>query len=552
MSRNADAVSIVRSKLGRLRRFFSVREMCLQELRAKWGRPVDTYRDRTDAALLHSLTSRDASTRTVDDATWYDLDMDALFDRLDGTTTRPGRQYLYRRLRTYEPDEAKLERQHTTSALLLECPELREEIQLRLWRLRGSNASAVTVMLFGELPDGHFNAVLAVCLAATSSVSIVVALLFPSLFWLAILPVAANFLFAEMHSRWIGEHSMGFVQLRNLLIVAHRLSKLDTGADILQLNDLKRDRAGIRGLRRRFRFVGVDSTSGNLFAAQIAYLANLICLFDFLVFTRCARNLAEHKEALCGIFDTVASLDGAAAVGSYLAFAPARCHPRFGKPGEMRFEGITHPLLDDAVPNDYCADANSALITGSNMAGKSTFIKAIGTNLILAQTLWLCHARSALVPKASVMSSIKRSDSLAEGKSYYFAEIEALLRLIVASEERQPHVFLIDEILHGTNTVERIASAAAVLERISRKHVVMVTTHDVELSRFLPDRYRPFHFRETTDVGTMFDYRLRDGPVRTRNAIMLLEAIGFPADVIGVARRIASELDSWGKPEMLR
>ena len=544
--------TIARDGVGRARRFFSVKELYLRELRGRWGRYRDVHRDRADIVALHALTRDEGTRRHVDDTTWNDLDMDVLFDRLDGNTTPIGRQYLYRLLRTYEPDEEMLERRYRTAQRLRANATLREEVQLRLWLLRSPNASALTAMLFGELPRGDFPRAPAVSLALLSSASLATALVWPMLFWLPLLPVLANFLFAEAYAHRIGRHSVSFVYLRHLLTVADRLAAVDTDEVIEPLRRLRDDRRNIRRLRARFRIVGLDSTSANILTAQLAYFLNLICLFDFLVFMRCSRRLAEHRAALSDICLTVASLDGAIAVGSYLEMNRAYCNPRFSGGRELRFEAVTHPLLENAVPNDYASEGDSALITGSNMAGKSTFIKAVGINLVLAQTLWLCHARAATVPKAPVMSSIKRADSLAEGKSYYFAEIEALLRLIVASEEARRHVFLIDEILHGTNTVERIASAAAVLERISCGNTVLVTTHDVELDERLPPRFRAYHFSETSDPEHLFDYTLREGHGAARNAIALLAAIGFPADVVAAARRIAAQVDRRQGPATAR
>ncbi len=529
--------------LNRFRTFFSMKAIYLKELRERWGRPYKTYRDRSDIAQLYSLTLGDTTLKSIDDSTWNDLDMDALFDRLDNNTTPIGRQYLYRQLRTYEPDEAKLRLKYEASRQFQTDHTLREEVQLNTWLLRSSNASSVTEMLFGEIPEGNFPTLLAWCLASVSLASITTALIMPVLFWLPIVPVIMNFTFAEAHSHKIGRHSLSFVYLRNLLTAARRLSAIDSGKGISQLDDLKNNRQKIKKLSTQFRIVGLDSTSEDLLTAQVAYFLNLLCLFDFLIFMRCSKRLAEHKDALSDIYYTVASLDSAISVASYMESTGHHCCPKFGSADTIYFEAVTHPLLEGAIPNDYSSTARSALITGSNMAGKSTFIKTIGINLVMAQTLWLCHAQSALVPKVAVMSSIKRVDSIKEGKSYYFAEIETLLRLIAASVEEHPYVFLIDEIMHGTNTVERIASATAVLDRISRSNTVMVTSHDVELSQLLSNRFTSFHFQETTDLNNMFDYKLKEGHCTTRNAITLLEAIGFPSDVISTARKVASELE---------
>lgn len=257
---------------------------------------------------------------------------------------------------------------------------------------------------------------------------------------------------------------------------------------------------------------------------------------------RSTKRIIEHKQLLIDIYNAVAGIDSAISVASYLSTNTNYCNPIFTSNDQFDFDGVAHPLVDEAIANDFKSHKQSALITGSNMAGKSTFIKTIGTNLILAQTIWICHARAARISRCCVMSSIKNTDSLSEGKSYYFAEIEALLRLIKESDGDQSHLFLIDEILHGTNTAERVASSGAILTHLSRRNTVLVTTHDVELTELLPDNFASFHFRETTDLNNLFDYKIRSGPCTTRNAISLLESIGFPADVISAARHNASKL----------
>ena len=526
--------------LERCRRFLSIEQVYLREIRERWGRELKTYRSRSDIAQLHVLTTQ--SQPTVNDSTWHDLDMDALYDRLDSNTTPIGRQYLYRQLRTYEANESALTIQYNVALHFKEDHTHREQVQLNMWLLRSSNASMITSMLFSKLPDGDFPRTLTWCLAAISITSIVVAFIWPILFWLPIIAILMNFVFSETHAHKIGRHSLSFVYLRSLLTVASRLANIES-KNIKQLEYLKNSRTQIENLQSAFSIVGLDSTSHNPVTAQFAFFLNLFCLFDFLIFMRCSQRLEEHKEKLSETYTAVASIDSAISVASYLTYNSNLCNPTFGEAGKIDFKRMTHPLLQGSVPNDYTSDKHSALITGSNMAGKSTFIKAIGTNLILAQTLWFCHAESAHVQKAPVMSSIKRTDSLKEGKSYYFAEIEALLQLIEASDNERSHVFLIDEILHGTNTVERISAAAAVLEYISRSNTVIVTSHDIELSQLLPSRYRSFHFRETADPDNMFDFKLREGHSSTRNAITLLESIGFPADVISNARKFASNLD---------
>lgn len=208
-------------------------------------------------------------TAAIDDATWVDLDMDLLFDRLDGTITPIGRQYLYRQLRTFETSTERLQKRYQTAQTLRRDQVLRQDIQLKMWLLKSANASSVTTMLFGELPDGAFPHTACRTLAGSSTITLLLAVALPSLYWLPGMPALFNFLFAEKYAPRIGRHSVSFVYLRSLLTVVGRLSRrASCGVEALEYPSV--ERARIRRLRRQFVFGGLDSTSSNIMTAQIA------------------------------------------------------------------------------------------------------------------------------------------------------------------------------------------------------------------------------------------------------------------------------------------
>jgi DNA mismatch repair ATPase MutS len=190
------------------------------------------------------------------------------------------------------------------------------------------------------------------------------------------------------------------------------------------------------------------------------------------------------------------------------------------------------------VPNSLAVEDASVLITGSNMSGKTTFVRAIGVNALLAQTLHTVCADVWRAPMLRVRTSIGRSDSLTEGKSYYLAEVESVRALVQAKAGGQQHLFLLDEIFRGTNTTERVAAAAAVLAYLNRgTDLVIVATHDIEVLDLLGDTYAAHHFREEiADGAVSFDYRIHGGPSSTRNAIALLEVMEYPAALVADAR----------------
>ena len=177
------------------------------------------------------------------------------------------------------------------------------------------------------------------------------------------------------------------------------------------------------------------------------------------------------------------------------------------------------------------------------MSGKSTLLRTLGINVVLAQTINTCLASAYDAPVLRVRSLMGRADDLIAGKSYYLVEAEAVVQMLAAAADGPPHLFLFDELFRGTNTIERIAAGAAVLMQLANEtgrpspHVVIAATHDRELVDLLAGRYAPAHLSDAIGPdGLTFDYQLRPGPATTRNAIALLKLNGAP-DSVATRRR---------------
>ena len=212
---------------------------------------------------------------------------------------------------------------------------------------------------------------------------------------------------------------------------------------------------------------------------------------------------------------------------------------------------MRHPLLVEAVANSIVlGPPHGILITGSNMSGKTTFLRTVGVATVMAQTVNTCLATTYAAPIFRVRSVIGRSDDLIAGKSYYKDEVEAVLDLVHASAQEMPHLFLFDELFRGTSAIERLACADATLielvkndEGRPKSHIVIVATHDRELVGLLQDTYTPYHFADSVvPDGLAFDYRLHDGPALTHNAIALLGIHGAPKRLVENASARALEL----------
>ena len=265
------------------------------------------------------------------------------------------------------------------------------------------------------------------------------------------------------------------------------------------------------------------------------------------------RALQARRAALLRVVAAVGEVDAAISIASFRAGASAGHALSSGIRGSTAtLIAVRHPLLVDAVPNSITLEpGRGVLITGSNMSGKSTFLRTVGVTAVLAQTVHTCLAGAYEAPVFDVRSAIGRTDDLLTGRSYYIAEVESLLALVTASANAAPCLFLLDELFRGTNAVERIAAGQAILRHLAggspsaSRHVVLAATHDGELVDLLAERYAAFHFGDTVgDDGLTFDHRLRPGPASTRNAIALLRLHGAPPDLIRSALACAEELDA--------
>lgn len=199
---------------------------------------------------------------------------------------------------------------------------------------------------------------------------------------------------------------------------------------------------------------------------------------------------------------------------------------------------LGHPLIPDAekVRNDFAFDhlGQLYLITGSNMAGKSTFLRTIGLNLVLAYAGGPVDAQSFTALPGRLFTCIRVTDSLADGISYFYAEVRRLKALLdeLARPHPQPLFFFVDEIFRGTNNRERLIGSRSMIQRLAAGNGLgLIATHDLELVQLadITPAIRNIHFREEVHDGQMiFDYQLHPGPSPTTNALKIMALAGLP------------------------
>lgn len=291
-------------------------------------------------------------------------------------------------------------------------------------------------------------------------------------------------------------------------------------------------------LKRIAILVSATSLRGNPF---LWFFLNAIfpwdIVFAYLLYQRKHILAAQIPQWL----DVWFQVEALSALASFAHLNPAYTFPNvaateFGLQGV----GLGHPLIpaDERICNDFsmAQTGEVVIITGSNMAGKSSFLRTLGVNLRLAYAGGVVNADLLTVGLFRLFAVIKVNDSVTDGFSYFYAEVRRLRQLLDALDapESPPVFFLIDEIFKGTNNRERlIGSRAYIRALLTRNGLGLVSTHDLELVHLAEEspNIRNVHFREEVVAGKMaFDYRLRPGPCPTSNALKIMALEGLPVD----------------------
>jgi hypothetical protein len=506
----------------------------IDQIRANWGR--EGSKDPWLSTQLFDLTQNTASA-SVDDRTWIDLEFERLFSSVDTTLTRLGSQCLYLKLRTYRDAPVERENDYAVYQMLRRETALREQLQLSLWPLRNDSEALICESLFGDLPATPRSTGLVLLMSVASLLVLSATMLNPALAWLLGAVIFCNLLIVMFLRHDIHETFQATGRIGRMISAATRLARVAANAPISQPARLRAIFSESADLRGSFRWFLTDRS--NDLAASLYFWLNLLFLADHVAAALVTRNLRRHRGALAQIFLQVGSLDADVAIASWLQRIPSHCPPADTTDQTIELVDGFHPLLSSPVANSIALRGQSALVVGSNMAGKTTFIKMVGTNIILGRTLGVCFATTAIVPRSNVMASIRAEHSIESGKSHFFVELERILSFVKSAERDDQVVFLIDELFRGTNTPERVAAGKAVLECLGAHAQALVTTHDIELQHLLGPRFLMFHFIEDPELPEIFGYRLHPGISTSKNAIKLLEKVGFPPSIVREARRLA-------------
>jgi hypothetical protein len=511
----------------------------LDQLRASWGKEQDRKRIFPMIESLHRLyeSSGKENHASLDDQTWNDLNLDEVYARIDRTLTNPGECVLYRMLRTPLLSEAELRCRSEIITLFQTDQAIREKTRLDLHRLGRWDTNVITSLVWGEAssatPLRHLYSLLAL-LALLSAVG--APLLWGTRGIAVIVVVYVVNLVATYRLRARLALEIAAMRYQSAMILAaRRIARSECPALAPYRDRLQEAGFATREIARKtFLLLPEASFSSDLALLVYAHI-DIYFLRNVRIFHAVMKEMNRHRDELQAIYTLIGELDALQSIASYRAGLPAYVEPAFSNQGiHLHIEEARHPLLQDPVPNSIAIREGGVTITGSNMAGKTTFLRTLGVNVVLAQTACTCLASSYEAGLFRVFSLINDADSLLEGKSYYLVQAEHLLKMIRSSEQEGRTLCLIDEPLAGTNSSERGAASFEILRYLaSHQATVVLATHDLELAGRLQDTFKNYYFTgQVTDKGLEFDFRLREGITPARNAIDLLRYLGFPETIV--------------------
>lgn len=532
----------------------NIKKRILAQLKEQWGMPpegeISSEKYESLKAFYQSVKDEHLD---IDDITWNDLDMDEIYLLMNNTQSSIGEEYLYALLRKPCFSKEELEERNRLMNFFLQQEDKRILVQSKLHPI--GKFSRITIYDYISRLDeqqaksnlGHY------FMAFGLIISIISIFIYPQVGGVfTVLFVVNNIIQYYRKKATIDNYLAVFAFICRLLDGIKDIYHLDISEIQKYTDALKKDCDVFKGFRRGAIFLTPKQNSGNLIDLMLDYIRMLFHI-DLIKYNSMLNNFKKNRNVLNRIFINVGFLDSMIAAASFRRMLYYYSEPVLekGTKPSLKVKELYHPLISEPVTNSI-AENRSVLITGSNASGKSTFIKTLAINAILSQTIFTSTSKSYKASYFMIYSSMALRDNIFNKESYYMVEIKSLKRILDRVNNDIPTLCFIDEVLRGTNTLERIAASSRILSFLARKNtLVFAATHDIELTSILEQDYSNYHFQEHIEANEiLFDYRLYPGKAVSKNAIKLLDMLKFPKDITSTAENAAEEFlqkGEWNK-----
>jgi hypothetical protein len=479
----------------------------------------------------------------LDERTIDDVDLPLVFRAIDRTTTPTGAQALWRWLTAPAMDHLLL-RARERKLAHFECASFRERITTELGVTAAVDAPFLPRLLW-QPREPQPAASVAVAVSSTLLASALLAVWWPTFMICAIGIFVVAMMIDERLQQRLAQQTYALEVLGGALERAANLVDRCALPDAL-LGDIEVDLAVRAQLRRRIGLLTAHDPFGILEVLRAAFLVRLFVLRS------CTRIIEAERTRLRRIVVWLGELDALCSIARLRAERADAVQPDLvDDPTELVARAIVHPVLEHGIGNDVTL-APGLLVTGSNMSGKSTLLRSVAVNAILAQSIHTTFGgwRAPLVRVRAVM---RIRDDLDSGMSTYAVEVAAIGELVAAASTASspagaspsgstlgtlPTLFVLDEPFHGTNPAVRVPIVVAVFEHLAAHGFVIGATHDLDVANLLGDNFDRAYFEEQPD-GT-FDRTLRAGIAPSTNAVELLARAGYPPELLA---RVAKTSD---------
>ena len=523
----------------------------LTKLKKEYGQAPNRKYKEDDLDHITGYYLKHKKDYQIDDITWNDLNMDGVFVRMNYCFSATGEEYLYYMLRTphYEDDFEDMEKK---IEFLRNNDEVRRKFQIIFSKIgRRIRYSIYDYIEYLDKAEGFSNtrhfAMLGLMLLAV----IICFFNFQIGFVAFILLMVANIVYYFRVKNDIEPYLATYGYILRVINATDFFDKLNVPEFEDNLKEMKEATSKLKGFTRGSYILMSPqrmNSGGNPAELLLDYL-RMVTHIDIIKFNQMYKQIMAHRDDLDKIITITGKLDAYTSVACFReSFKDSFSVPEFDNNNGFDAKKVIHPLITDCVENDVNTK-KGLLITGSNASGKSTYLKSCAINAIFAQTIHTVLAMDYRSPFFRIFSSMALTDNIFEGDSYYIVEIKSIKRILDAAKENGAKVLcFVDEVLRGTNTVERIAASTQILKKFAVSDVMcFAATHDIELTTLLENEFDICHF-EGTMVGNdvKFDYLLKDGPATNRNAINLLAVLGYDESIVRDAQALADKFLTTG------
>ncbi|MDO5712908.1 MAG: hypothetical protein Q4Q07_00625 [Tissierellia bacterium] len=479
----------------------------------------------------------------LDPITWNDLHMDEIFHRFDRCRSYIGRLGLYSLLRRPLKTKEGIEKRQEELKKLRKHKDEGITIQSIYTRLGEKSVKDFAKLLDKGMDslDSKWKIYLPLC--SLFPLYIIIFLLIFGVQGISVLFILGFSILNQRLSSQLEKEAYGRIdtmgQVSRIIDTSKRLKPKEGDLFYEERMVLYEKTKDLKSLARSSGIVR-SAGMGSEYAMFVQFL-DILFLIQGWTLKRFISEFNHKKETIKELTELLGEIEGKIVLAS-LWETEDLVEGQVAEKGIFLEQGI-HPLLEEPVPNSLTLKDKGILLTGSNASGKSTYLRMIGINVHLFQTIGSMYGKSYCGEVVDLQSAIDISDDLLNKDSYFVAEGKAIGRMLLPSPRKK--FLLLDEIFRGTNTIDRISAATMTLKALSKENFVIAATHDGELTVTVKDVMDNYHFDEKIKEGQLlFDYTLKPGPARSKNAIKILELLDYPKEVIQGAEKLAEKMES--------